>query len=63
MIKHWLITGDTHSRVADRMGKIKRTMPELDPEETAVIILGDVGFNYYLGKSDRKHKKEAAAYG
>ena len=62
-IKNWLITGDTHGRVAERMRNIKENMPEYKPEETAVIILGDVGFLYYLNKTDQKHKREAAAYG
>ncbi len=62
-IKNWLITGDCHGRVAERMGKIKDNMPEYKPEETAVIILGDVGLLYYLNKTDQKHKREAAAYG
>lgn len=62
-IKNWLITGDTHGRVAERMKMIHDSMPEYNPMETAVIILGDVGLNYYLNKTDQKHKKEAAAYG
>ena len=39
MIKHFLITGDCHSKVAQRLEYIKNTMPEYKPEETAVIIL------------------------
>lgn len=62
-IKNWLITGDTHGQVAERMNKIKENMPEYKPEETAVIILGDVGLLYYLNKTDQKHKREASAYG
>ena len=31
MIKHVLITGDTHGRVEDRLAHIKDTMPEYDP--------------------------------
>ena len=45
-IKHVLITGDCHGRVEDRLADIKDAMPEYAPSETAVIILGDVGFNY-----------------
>lgn len=62
-IKNWLITGDTHGRNCDRLRSIKENMPEYVPEETAVIILGDTGFNYYLDSSDRRHKKEASRYG
>ncbi len=62
-IKNWLITGDTHGRNCDRLRSIKENMPEYVPAETAVIILGDCGFNYYLDSSDRRHKKEASKYG
>lgn len=62
-IKNILITGDCHSRVAERLRKIKDTMPQYKPEETMVIILGDHGLLYYLDKSDRKRKREASAYG
>ena len=27
------------------------------PEETAVIILGDAGINFYLNKTDKKNKR------
>ena len=63
MIKHVLITGDCHGRVSDRLAHIKDTMPEYEPAETAVIILGDVGFNYYKNKKDRKLKHHAADFG
>ena len=56
MIKHWLITGDTHSRVEVRLAYIKEAMPEYEPTETAIIILGDVGLNYYKSKHDWKNK-------
>ena len=62
-IKNWLVTGDCHGRVAERLHNIKRNMSNYKPEDTAVIILGDVGLLYYLNKTDQKHKKEAAAYG
>ena len=52
MIKHVLITGDCHGKVDVRLAQIKDTMPEYDPSETAVIILGDVSFNYYKNKHD-----------
>ena len=63
MIKHVLITGDCHGRVEGRLAHIKNTMPEYDPSETAVIILGDVGFNYYKSKHDWKPKHRAAKFG
>ena len=60
VIKHVLITGDCHGRVEDRLAQIKNTMSEYTPEETAVIILGDVGFNYYKTKHDWKNKYQAS---
>ena len=63
MIKNWLITSDTHGKTALRLAGIEESMPEYKPEETAVIILGDVGFNYYKNKKDWKAKHQASAYG
>ena len=63
MIKHWIITGDTHGRVATRIENIKRNMSEYSPKETAIIILGDAGLNYYLNKTDKKEKKIVNDYG
>lgn len=63
MIKHFLITGDCHGGVTDRLACIKDAMPEYEPAETAVIILGDVGFQYYKNKKDWKLKHHAAQFG
>ena len=52
-----IFTGDTHGDVATRLEKIKRNMDNIVPEETAVIIFGDAGLNYYLNKTDRKNKQ------
>jgi 3-oxoacid CoA-transferase subunit A len=60
MIKKWFITGDAHSKVAERLHHIPNT---LNPEETAIIILGDAGFNFWLNKTDVKTKREANKYG
>ena len=60
MIKNWFITGDAHSKVAERLHHIPDT---LNPEETAIIILGDAGFNFWLNKTDTKAKREASKYG
>ena len=38
-------------------------MPEYEPSETAVIILGDFGANYYLSKHDWKIKHHVAKFG
>lgn len=55
VIKHWLISGDTHGGINTiiRLEKIK----EKFPKETGVIILGDTGINYYLNNTDKRYKK------
>lgn len=63
MIRNVLITGDTHGRVTQRILNIARNYPDFVPEETAIIILGDVGINYYLNKSDKKNKYQINKYG
>lgn len=39
MIKNWLVTGDTHGRVMERLSQIDSD--KYIPDETAIIILGD----------------------
>lgn len=63
MIKNWILTGDTHSRVSARIEKILHDSPELIPEETAIIILGDAGFNFFLNKTDGKQKHKTSELG
>lgn len=63
MLKNFIITGDTHGRVASRLESIQISYPGFLPEETAVIILGDAGINYWLNNSDKKNKKIISAYG
>ena len=55
MIKNYLITGDTHGNVIARLNSINTEI--YSPEETALIILGDMGLNYYLSKTETKYKK------
>ena len=61
MIKNWIFTGDTHGRVDERLWNISRTVD--NPEETAVIILGDASLNFYLNNKDTKRKESASKYG
>ena len=63
MIRNVLITGDTHGRVSQRILNIARNYPDLVPEETAIIILGDAGINFYLNKTDKKNKYQINNYG
>lgn len=62
MIKRWIITGDTHGRVGQRLYQITHNMDSIIPEETAVIILGDAGLNYYLNSTDLKGKRVASDF-
>jgi 3-oxoacid CoA-transferase subunit A len=63
MIKRWIMTGDTHGQVAMRLDNIVRNMEIVNPAETAVIILGDVGLNFYCNKSENKKKAQLKKYG
>ena len=53
MIKHWYITGDIHGSVPTSKWESVIDTPF---EESAIIILGDAGFNYYMGKRDKYQK-------
>ena len=58
-IKNWLVRGDTHGNfmwMQDQLSNYK-------PEETAVVVLGDCGFDFYLNKTDLKKKKDVEARG
>ena len=65
MITNFILTGDIHGgrNSIARLGNINRNMSEYNPEETAIIILGDAGFNFWLNSTDKKYKKLACAYG
>ena len=51
----FIITGDVHSAVLERLNKISHTY---DLSEYAVIILGDAGLNFYLDDNERRMKKK-----
>lgn len=55
VLKNYLVTGDTHGRVLERLGNIDTE--KYNPEDTAVIILGDAGINFWLNKTDRNLKR------
>ena len=40
-----------------RVSNIQRNMPEYKPENTAIVILGDSGLNFWLNNTDKKYKK------
>lgn len=60
MIKNWLIHGDCHS---DFTWMTNGCLDDYKPEETAIIILGDAGFDFWLNKNDDRKKKEVNARG
>ncbi len=63
-MKNFFITGDCHGRVAERLEIIKNSMGDNFQENRyGVIILGDVGFNYWGGNSDKNKKAKCNNYG
>ena len=59
-IKNWLIRGDTHGTF---VWMSNGCLENYKPEETAILILGDAGFDFYLNKTDERKKKEVDAKG
>ena len=53
------ITGDFHGRFEELYGRLEK----IQEKQSAVIILGDSGFNYYLNKTDKKLKTKVSEYG
>lgn len=58
-IKHFVVTGDIHGNKQD----IERFCENYDITSHALIVLGDVGFNFYLNKTDRKNKEYIQSLG
>lgn len=58
-IKHFYVTGDMHGNIND----IDKFVENYSVKDNALIILGDVGFNFYLNKTDRKNKEHAQGLG
>lgn len=58
MLKNIILTGDCHGGkgVLRRVDNIARNIPEYNPEETGIIILGDSGLNFWLNKTEKKFK-------
>ena len=59
-IKNWLVRGDTHGNFT---WMFNGCLDKYKPEETAIVILGDAGFDFYLNKTDERKKKEVDARG
>lgn len=62
MNKKIYFTGDTHGAVVPRINQLL-AIEDLVPEETALVILGDAGLNYYLDIHDWRNKKEIESKG
>ena len=55
MIKNWFVTGDTHGQVLFRLSQINAG--KYATSQSALIILGDAGINFYLNKTDQNLKR------
>ena len=58
MIKRWIVTGDIHGQVENRIDTIIRNENIEDYTNVAIIILGDAGLNFYCNKSEANKKKK-----
>ena len=54
------MVSETHGNFTWMFGD---TLSTYKPEETAIIILGDAGFDFFLNKTDERKKKEIEARG
>ena len=54
MIKNFLIAGDQHGNFNNLIWNIDTDV--YNPKETAIIVLGDAGINYYLNGKDNQLK-------
>lgn len=55
----WLVRGDTHGGT----NWITEQLKDYQPEQTAIIILGDAGFNFFLNKRDQQVKEYVEQFG
>ena len=57
--KNWLVRGDTHGNFT----WLSSLKDEYKPEETAIIVLGDAGINFFLNRSDQRTKEQIQHFG
>lgn len=62
-IINWFLSGDCHCQVPSRLKKFRSEYPGAKPEETAIIFLGDVGFNVFQDERDYNLKQAASEFG
>lgn len=55
-IKNWFLTGDKHSKFIPLVNKV---LAECEPNETAVVVLGDSGVNFWRGNGTNGKKSDA----
>lgn len=55
-IRNFLFTGDTHGHFELLFEKLKRS--DCKPEETAIVVLGDSGLNYWRGHDKGSYKMD-----
>ena len=63
MIKQFFVSGDCHGNPSGRVRAINWNYKPKNPEEIGVILLGDVGLNYWLNKRDKREKQETSKFG
>jgi 3-oxoacid CoA-transferase subunit A len=57
MIQKFILTGDCHGKVFNRVSKILANEESANPQEVALIILGDAGLNFWLNSIDVREKQ------
>lgn len=62
MIETFLITGDCHGAVLDRVAKADYHWPGTN-RDVALVILGDASLNFYLNGKEKRQKEEIARSG
>lgn len=63
MINHFIIIGDAHRDVPKQLRRVHHAFPQYPPDETAVILLGDVGLNIFRNNSDNRAKQHSSSLG
>lgn len=58
--KNWLVRGDCHAQFS---WMTNGSLNNYKPEETAIIILGDCGFLFYLNNNEHRHNIEISNKG
>lgn len=57
----FIVTGDTHGHTFSRLARLDNI--DFPPTKTALIVLGDAGFNFYLNDTDSHNKQKVNQLG